>query len=313
MFGPGCIPALFGLLLCAVASQQPASTDYRISTDVNLVVLGVTVSDRAGGFVSGLGRDSFHVYENGRLQQPKFFLSEDVPVTVGLIVDSSGSMRPKRPETVRAALAFANSSNPEDEMFVINFNEHVSPGLPPGEPFTGSSQKLRQALLGRPAAGRTALYDAIVAGLKHLEKGSKGKKALVVFSDGGDNASRHTFQETLDLAEQSNAVIYTIGLFDEHDEDRNPKVLKRLARVTGGEAYLPGYNRDFAEICRRIARDIRNQYSLGYVSDNQEPGYRSIKVTVESPHHGKLAVRTRTGYLPPARQDAASNAGQEAR
>jgi VWFA-related protein len=280
----------------SAGAAERATGDFKISMDVNLVVLGVAVRDHGGGSVSGLGRDCFRVYENGRPQEIKLFEPEDVPVTIGLVVDGSGSMMPKRRETIMAALGFLQYSNPDDEMFVVNFNEKVFLGLPPESPFTNERSQMLTALMRFPPAGRTALYDAIATGLKQLERGTRQKKILVVFSDGGDNASRASYADVLAAAEQSNVIIYTIGLFDDQDPDRNPRVLKKLAHLTGGEAYLSGEHRDLVSICKRIAHDIRSQYTIGYAPSAADGAYHSIKVTAETPDHKKLSVRTRTGY-----------------
>jgi Ca-activated chloride channel homolog len=267
--------------------------------DVNLVVLHATVRDRKGGFVSGLKKDDFRVFENGVRQEIQVFQFEDVPVAVGLVVDNSGSMQRKRQDVTAAAVAFARSSNPKDQMFVVNFNEQVSLGLPDTELFSASTPELLEALNGVPAMGRTALYDAVEEGLEHVEKSTINKKVLIVVSDGGDNASRHTLAQVLDTAARSDVIIYTIGLFDEYDEDRNPGVLKKIARATGGEAFMPRETSQVVPICLRIAEDIRNQYTIGYVSTNQklDNTYRRIAVTARGPHGEKLMVRTRAGYI----------------
>jgi len=293
--------AAFGLLATLPLFPQ-SDEEHRISTSVDLVVLSVTVRDRNRSFVAGLAKENFRVYEDRRPQQITLFLQEDLPVTVGLIMDSSASMGPKRSEMTAAATAFVAASNPEDEMFVVGFNEVVSMGLPEAVPFTSEVEQLRAALSRFPTRGRTALYDAIETALEHLEKGQRDKKALIVFSDGGDNASERTFREVLKKASQSTATIYTIGLFDAQDADRNPNILKQLARVTGGEAFLPNALSEVVAICRQIAHDLRNRYTLGYTPshENGEPGYRTIQVTAAAPDRKKLSVRTRTGYLIPA-------------
>lgn len=293
--------AILALLAALPVFPQQLEEEHRISTRVDLVVLSVTVRDRNRSFVAGLAKDNFQVYEDRRPQEISLFLQEDLPVTVGIIMDSSASMGPKRSEMAAAATAFIEASNAEDEMFVVSFNENVSMGLPDTAPFTGEIQQLQAALNRFPARGRTALYDAIDTALEHLEKGRRDRKALIVFSDGGDNASRRTFQEVLKKASQSTATIYTIGLFDAQDEDRNPGILKRLATVTGGEAFLPNALPEVVAICRKIAHDLRNRYTVGYTPShgNGEPGYRTIQVTAAAPDHKKLSVRTRTGYLIP--------------
>jgi len=277
-----------------------------ISVDVNLVVLHATVRDRKGGFVSGLRQEDFHVFEDGRPQTIRLFQHEDVPVSVGLVVDNSASMAGKRKDVTAAAMAFVRSSNPQDEMFVVNFNQRVSLGLPAAEPFSASAAQLEKALNGVPAYGTTALYDAVEEGLGHLKKASLEKKVLIVVSDGGDNASHHTLAQVLADAERSDVIVYTIGLFDEHDADQNPAVLKKIARATGGETFLPAESREVTPICERIAEDIRHQYTIGFEPSNRklDNTYRTIAVTAARPHGGKLLVRTRSGYIAaPERRD----------
>ena len=169
--------------------QNPPSNDYKVTVDVDLVVFNVTVLDSKGRLVSGLTKDDFRVVESGQTQELQFVRPEDTPATVGLVIDNSGSMRRKRAEVTEAALAFVEASNPHDEIFVVNFNERVFMGLPPSLPFTSEAEQLRAALTTSRAEGKTALYDAVAVALKHLDKGTQQRKALVVLSDGGDNAS----------------------------------------------------------------------------------------------------------------------------
>jgi VWFA-related protein len=277
--------------------QDPGS--YRISVNVDLVVLHATVSERHGGFVSSLRERDFQVYEDGVPQRIRLFRYEDVPVTVGLVVDHSGSMRPKLAEVTAAARTFVRFSNRADQMFVVNFNENVTLGLPDAIRFTDSSAELERAIANAPATGMTALYAAIAKALEQLQAGSRDKKVLIVVSDGGDNASAQSLAQAMDLANQSSAVIYTIGLFDADDPDQNPGVLNRLARATGGEAFFPGQLGAVVAICERIARDIRNQYTIGYVSTNaaRNGAYRAIRVVARATGNGTLSVRTRAGYI----------------
>ena len=187
----------------ALFAAQPQPAGPTISVDVRLVVVHAAVRDHRGGFVSGLRQQDFRVFEDGVAQPIRFFQHEDVPVAVGLVVDDSGSMRAKRKDVAAAALAFVRASNPQDQMFVINFNERASFGLPAGQPFSASPAALAAALDCAPAPGKTALYDAILAGLAHLEKSTLDKQVLVVISDGGDNASRHTLRQVLAAAARS--------------------------------------------------------------------------------------------------------------
>jgi len=300
------LPALLLLVLVGYAGYQapPARQDrdsesFRISVDVALVVLHATVTDRRGGFVSDLGEQDFEVYEDGVPQRIRLFRNEDIPVTVGLVVDHSTTMSPKLEEVSAAARTFVRSSNRNDEMFVVNFNEIASLGLPATIQFTDSTAELQHAITAAPTGGQTALYDAIAKALEELQAGSRDKKVLIVVSDGGDNASARSLVQVMKLAGQSSAVIYTVGVFDEDDPEQNPGVLKRLAQATGGEAFLPGQLSEVVAISERIARDIRHQYTIGYVPINpaRDGAYRTIRVLARAPGHGRLSVRTRTGYI----------------
>lgn len=279
-------------------SSRRWQRDYTISVDVNMVVLHVTVQNHKGASVSGLVQDDFQVNEDGVRQEIRSFSHEDIPVTVGLVIDNSGSMRPKRADVIAAALVFAHSSNPEDELFVVNFNERVSFALPTGTPFTSDVPALEQALSRINPDGETALYDAVAASLDHLHRASRDRKALIVISDGGDNASKHTLADILSLAAKSDAIIYTIGVFDESDIDQNPRVLKRLAGATGGEAFFPQSSGNVIPVCRQIAQDLRSQYTIAYVPTNRkrDGGYRSIQVKAAARGKGRLFVRSRPGY-----------------
>ena len=298
------------LLLITLSSlaraQEPTSTStadaYTIKVNVDMVVLRATAQDSENILVSGLNQEDFQVYEDGVLQSIKYFSHEDIPVTVGLVVDNSGSMKPKRHDVIAAALAFARSSNPQDQMFVVNFNENVSFGLPGDIAFTDQPAQLQVALSRVAADGETALYDAVAIALEHLKKGNRDKKVLIVVSDGGDNASKHKLTEIMALVGQPGVTIYTIGIFDDQDADRNPVVLRRLAKATGGEAFLPEALKDVTPICERIARDIRNQYTIAYVPTNRkrDETYRVIQVKARARGYGRLSVRTRTGYFAPS-------------
>ncbi len=304
-----CLAALIVLLSPSLARPQesPPSQSregdlYTIGVNVDMVVLHATAQDHKGTLVSGLAKDDFQIYEDGVLQPIKYFNHEDIPVTVGLVVDNSGSMRSKHLEVNAAALAFARSSNPQDQMFVVKFNEKVSFGLPENTPFTDQVAQLEVALSRIAADGETALYDAVAVALEHLKKGNRDKKVLIVISDGGDNASKHKLTDIMMLAGRPDAIIYTIGIFDEQDDDRKPGVLKQLAKDTGGEAFLLESLKDIVPICEGIARDIRNQYTLAYVPTNRKRDgtYRVIQVKASAPGRRRLSVRTRTGYYAPS-------------
>ena len=309
------LPTLLLIALMGYAGPQtsaaPQDHDWeslRISVDVAWVVLHATVSDRKGGFVSNLGEGDFEVYEDGVAQPIRLFKNEDVPVTVGLVVDHSTSMRPRIAEVTAATRAFVRSSNREDEMFVVNFNEKVYLGLPGALRFTDSSAELGDAIATTPIRGMTALYDAVAKGLEGLQAGSRDKKVLIVVSDGGDNASARSLAEVMTMAGQSSAVIYTVGIFQAEDKERNLGVLKSLAQATGGEAFLPDELPEVTAVCERIARDIRHQYTIGYepINPAHDGTYHAIRVVAQAKGHREMSVRTRTGYIaggPPRRDE----------
>lgn len=263
----------------------------------------MSVRDPEGGYVSGLTKEAFHVFENGVPQKITEFSSGDIPVTVGLVMDDSGSMRPKRAEVITAGMAFVAASNPQDQVFVINFNDEVRSGLPPSLPFTDDTNLLRSALSRDRPEGRTALYDAIAFALAHVEKGRRSKKALIVVSDGGDNVSAHSFSDLQGLIQESITTIYTVGIYDPEDPDRNPSILKRMAKISGGECFLPTELHDIVPICQKIAKDIRNRYTIGYtpVRTDNKAALRKIRVVASAADREKLIVRTRSSYhLPEA-------------
>lgn len=280
-------------------AQESGPRDFKLSVDVDLVMFNVTVTDSKGRSVKGLAKDDFRVIEAGQDQTIQFVRPEDIPATVGLVIDNSGSMRRKRSDVIDAAMAFAESSNPQDEIFIVNFNERVSMGLPGGMAFTSDLNQLRAALGNTRAEGKTALYDAIAAALKHLETGTHQRKSLVVISDGGDNASGATESSVLALAEQSNATIYTIDIDDPDDKDQNPKALQDLAKLTAGEAYRAKSLDELPGIWRKIAGGIRDQYTIGYIPKNRthDGAFRSVKVIATGKDGKPLRVRARKGYI----------------
>ena len=292
------------LVQLAGASQQ--SSQYTIKTTSRLVLLDVSVKDASGGLVPGLSKANFEVRENGKPQAITEFAHADIPVTVGLVVDESGSMRHKQPEVITAAMAFIGASNPQDEMFVINFNERARRGLPDIQLFSDNLNQLRDALWRGVPEGRTALYDAIDMALHHVEFGRRDKKSLIVITDGGDNVSTHTLDHVLHEVLDSVATVYTIGIYDDDDPDKNPAVLKRIAHISGGGAYFPKKLDEIVPICRDIAKDIRTRYTIGYVPEagGAKPE-RHVQVSARSEGGQKLVVRTRTSYLYAADPDEA--------
>jgi Ca-activated chloride channel family protein len=279
------------------ATEQEQDLNPTFRSDVRLVLLDVNVKDRDTGTILGLSKENFTVLEDGRPQPITVFDRNDLPVTVGILVDESRSMSIKRSEVLTAAETFIQESNRHDQIFVLNFNDRVMPGLPEGTLFSDSIPQLRSALHRGVAEGKTALYDAVTDGLKQLELGQRDKKTLIVISDGGDNTSKHTRKQMLDAVERSIATIYTIGLFDLDDPDRDPGILRQLARISGGETYFPASASVMVPVCRQIAKEIRTRYTIGYLPKNSKPGsLRHVQVNVSAPGHAKIIVHARTSY-----------------
>ena len=309
-----CSPLALGAQAPRPASSSTASVErknkeYTITMNVNEVVLHATVVDKKGHMVNDLKQGDFRVFEDGAPQTLNHFSHADVPVTMGIVIDDSGSMRSKREAVNAAALIFAKTSNPQDQVFVVNFNDVYYLDTP-GD-FANTIEDLKSALDKIDSRGGTALRDAVIASLDHLKLGNRDKKILLVITDGEDNASRYTFEELMERAQKSNAVIYTVGLLGSEETSdlfkirggeahRAAKVLKELADATGGECYFPRSLDEVDSTCRQIARDIRNQYTLVYRPTNlrKDGSFRSIRVEAFEPHSkNKLVVRTRPGYF----------------
>jgi len=287
-----------------------SSSGGRIKVDVNLVVLHTTVNDDRGKFVDGLTQDNFRVYEDKVEQKLSVFKREDIPVSMGLVIDNSGSMRDKRPRVNEAALTLVQSSNPQDEAFVVNFNDDFYLDL--DKDFSSSIPELKEALERIDSRGSTALYDAIIGSLDHLKKGVKEKKVLLIVTDGEDNTSRNSLEKTLREIQKTSTVIYTIGLLGQENK-RNAKnakkALSEIALASGGLAFFPENVDDVRAICEQVAHDIRHQYTLAYYPSNgaKDGTFRTVHVDVIPPRgHGKLVARTRNGYYAPTASRAAS-------
>ena len=285
-----------GPFLRAASEESPK---YTIRSEVRLVLLDVSVKNSRGGFVKGLSAGNFRVFDNGHPQSITVFDSGDEPVTAGILLDESSSMAPVRGAVVTAALTLVDESHPHDRVFVLHFNENVQRGLPESVLFSDKIDELRRALAGGVPQGRTALYDVVIAGLEQLELSRAGRKTLVVVSDGRDTASRYKRRDLVHMVEESPATIYTIGLIDPDNPDRNPGVLEQLAHLSGGEAFFPSDPPRLEAACRDIAREIRTRYTLGYVPPVEigMHSLRKIRVEAIAPGRDKLVVRTRTSYL----------------
>lgn len=292
--------AIFLLLLIALlplhgTQQQP----YSLSVDVDFVIMSVRVVDENGDSVHGLSKDAFEIQENGKPQNISLFIGEDSPATIGVVLDGSSSMNSKYKEVRAAALHFVQATRPNDEIFVLHFNERLHWPLPETQPFTDDVRLLEQALAWNQLGGRTILYDAITAALRHCELGKSEKRALVVLSDGGDNASRQTLDQVLRLAQEKNVTIYAIGLFDPLAFDTSRSVLQKLTKLTGGDLYLPKTLDELAPVWDDIAHGIRTQYTIGYrpSQTSLDGKFHKIRVRVHAPGHPRVTVHTRPGYM----------------
>ena len=286
------------LFLAAALTAQGPDTMPVIKMDVSRVVLYVTVREGKARFVGDLSKPDFLIKEDGNAQETISFSRDDVPVAIGLLVDNSQSMINKSSEVLAAAKALIRASNPKDEIFILHFNEKLTYGLPPNLPFTGDRAALDKALDSIEVDGKTALYDAIYEGLKHLQRSELTKQALIVISDGGDNMSHYKAADVVKAAGLSGALFYGIGIYDPSDGDANPGVIRKLAQDTGGEAYFPKDVQEVRDLCQTIARDLRSQYMLSYSPSNAnfDGRFRRVEVRIKDPQHRKLIVRTRTGY-----------------
>jgi len=276
---------------------------YTLTRDVDEVVLNCTVVDGDGHLVQDLSRDDFHVFEDNTPQNIVSFSHSDVPISLGILVDNSGSMRDKRAAVNTAALDLIRASNPEDEAFVVNFSDEAFLD----QDFTSDINKLRQGLSHIDSRGGTALYDAVVASADQLAQGAhRSKQVILIITDGEDNASTLNLEQTIRRVQDlQGPVVYSIGLLFGDDDrgqeaHRARRALQLLSDETGGLAFFPKSLADVDVVAAEVARDIRNQYTIGYHSSKPASlgGYRTIRVDAHAPHHGKLYVRTRSGYYP---------------
>ena len=298
--------ALSTLTVALGRAQEDSGAVIRM--DVRLVVLHATVVDRSGKLLTNLPKTAFHAYEDGVEQQVKIFRREDVPVSMGLIIDNSGSMREKRLKVEAAAMALVKASNPQDEVFIVNFNDEPYQDVP----FTSDLKKLEDGLARIDSRGGTAMRDAIYASISYAKsKGKRDKKVLVVVTDGNDNMSEVTLEKLVQEAQQQEVLIYTIGLLSEEERreaNRAKRALDTITHATGGSAHYPMQVDEVGKLALQVAHDIRNQYIIAYTPSNTslDGSYRQIRVAVEGPN--RPTARTRTGYYatPEPRQKAAA-------
>jgi Ca-activated chloride channel family protein len=303
----------------APAPQQPSdkTTDEKINDqgifvfkkDVDEVLLHATVQDDKNHIVTTLDRGAFTIFEDGKQQNIISFHHEDIPVAMGIVIDNSGSMREKRNKVNQAALNLVRSSNPKDEVFVVNFNDEYYLD----QDFTNDLLKLKEALEKIDARGGTALYDAVVASGDHLKRNARlEKKVLFVVTDGEDNASNETLEQAVkQLQEENGPSVYAIGILgDEEHPKRAKRALDVIAQRTGGMAFFPKTLDEVDEISRTVARDIRNQYAIGYKPSNPRGAggsFRTVRVEAKAKGHGKMTVRTKSGYYAGAQPGASAS------
>lgn len=277
-------------------------------TQAEEVVLHATVLDDKQRFVTNLERDAFVVYEDGHPQKITSFRVEDIPVAMGIVVDNSGSMREKRQKVNAAALNLVRASNPGDEVFVVNFNDEYYLD----QDFTANINKLKDALEKIEARGGTAMYDAVVASTDWLKRAKLEKKVIFVVTDGEDNASTESLEQTIKRLQAENGpTVYALGILGEEEHPKRARrALQAIADRTGGIAFFPKTLDEVDAISRAVAHDIRNQYTIGYRPSNPQSqgGYRTVRVEAKSRSYGKLSVRTKSGYYAGSEAAAASGA-----
>ncbi len=288
--------ALASVCLLPLAAQQPADREAVFRSDTRLVLLQATVVDKNGSLVTNLGKEAFTVLENNVPQTLKIFRREDVPVSLGLVIDSSGSMRGKRRKVESAALALVQASQRQDEAFIVNFNDDAWLDVE----FTSDLKSLEEGLSKIDSRGGTAMRDALSMSIDYLkEKGKKDKKILLVVTDGNDNTSAISLEKLVAKVQQSEALVYAIGILSEEeprDARRAKRALDAITQAAGGLAYYPKDIEEVEKISPQLAQEIRSQYVLAYTPGIQalDGSYRQIRVQVKGPN--RLVARTRSGY-----------------
>jgi Ca-activated chloride channel homolog len=296
----------------APKGEEPETKEgdvFVFKKEVDEVTLHATVVDDHNRLITNLAKNDFTVFEDGKAQKITSFRSEDIPVAMGIVIDNSGSMREKRPAVNAAAINLVQSSNPQDQVFVVNFNEEYFLD----QDYTAKIPKLKDALERIESRGGTALYDAVVASADHLKKsGALEKKVLLVVTDGEDNASRESLEQAVRRLEEKNGpTIYTIGLLGEEHSKRARRALREMAEDTGGVAFFPKDLSEVQAITSQIAHDIRNQYAIVYKPSTPQSvgGYRTVKVEAQAHGYKKLQVRTRSGYYAGQQRASATDQG----
>jgi Ca-activated chloride channel family protein len=288
--------------------KQPTQT---LKVDVDLVLVSATVTDSLNRYVSGLEAGHFQVWEDKIEQKVEYFSAEDVPISIGVIFDVSGSMKDKIATARQAAATFLKTGNPEDEYFLVEFANRPEVA----SDFTTDVTKLQNKLIMTPAKGMTAMYDSVYLGLEKLKEGTNPKKALLLITDGEDNRSRYTFQNVKEFVKEQDVQIYGIGIVDDFNSQLGAgrtgrALIEELSELTGGQAMFPDSVYELEDICTKIAVELKNQYVLGYHSTNgaKDGKWRKLRVKVNPPKGiQRLNVRAKQGYYAPTAEAAATN------
>jgi Ca-activated chloride channel family protein len=305
---------VFAVFTCVLSAQRQSDTPQKdepqvsphgINVNVDLVLATVTVTLRDGRFVTGLEKENFKLFEDKVPQEIIHFSSEDIPLSVGIILDVSGSMKDKLKTAVEAAITFMKGGSPDDEYFLVEFADKPTDTTD----FTNDIAKIQSRFMFSKAKGRTALYDAVYMGLSKLERGNNAKRALLLITDGEDNRSRYTFSNVREFVKEQDVQMYAIGItngWSDAASEQGRALLRDLAAISGGNSFFPSSVYNLEEICRNIAKELKYQYVLGYQSTNKakDGEWRKIKVTAELPNN-KLTVRAKQGYYGPT--DTAGN------
>jgi len=318
---------VFALVIClfsvAVLAQDKTQLQknekdkgYTLSVETLEVQLPISVLDKEGRPVDGLTKEHFQIFEDKILQTIKTFKHEDIPLSLGLIIDNSGSMRNKRERVNSAALAFVRESNPDDETFIVNFDDSAYLE----QDFTGSIGDLIDALENIDARGETALYDALYLSADHVKAGKKDKKALLLITDGEDNVSKYGINKVIEALKQSKVTLYCVGLIEENDQrgglfkkppsKKAKEDLERFAAITGGQAFFPKSIDEVEDLVKNIAHDLRNHYTVTYTPTNikLDGTYREILVKLNPPKNmGKITWHTKQGYYAPKAEPVSNN------
>jgi VWFA-related protein len=290
------------------STPDPSPGEHRganIRVDSTLVLINVTVTDPLNRFVTGLDKDYFRLWEDNNEQQVVQFSSEDAPLSVGLVFDASGSMGSKLSKSRQAAAQFFRTANPEDEFFLVQFNDRAELKVP----FTFNTEEVQNRLTFTQAKGRTALLDAVYLALHQMKKARNPRKAILILSDGGDNSSRYTESEIRNLVREADVQIYAIGIFEPAasrgrtaEELSGPGLLSEIAEQTGGRHFPVENINELPDVAAKIGIELRNQYVLGYspTNLNKDGKYRKVKVKVNQPK-GLPPLRAfwRLGYYAP--------------